>query len=231
LGLTACGLSDNKYSNACKQLELKCKNYSEFSSVVLRKGIDEELIKSNFEIEKITNEINRNISRFVKKSFSVDVAVYKPTNVNVQTMADRIIENIEKVDNQKIYVDAVTYHPQNKLLKNLWGFDDEIEVRNRESNRQIHEFLKTCDALPANLCKFSFIGEITAIKTEKNWKGWVEIKEFNAKLIEQKNISYLIKNQVASEIRGMVETPDKSKLNKDSISLITKAKIESFLKK
>lgn len=230
LGLTSCGLSNNKYSDACKKLEIECKTQIEFDAKVIRGSIGKEVEMFSRELDVLSEHLNKKISPFIKKSFNVDVVQYKPYRSSVSAEADRIIEGVSKVDSQKVFIDKVSYDSKANKLFNVFHTLDEIEVKNIDGNTQLSSYLKICSELPVGLCRISFYGEITAVKTDKNWKGWVTVKDFNSESITSSDLKNILHNQVALEVRRIVNSSSLENLGKDSIKNFVNDKLQQLSK-
>ena len=230
LTLVSCGFSENKYSIACKQLGYECKNQVEFDAKVIRGGIGIVINQFDSELETITTQINARVSEFSKKSFNVDIAQYQPVMMSVRTQADRLVENLEKVDDKKIFADKVVYNAQKNTLINVWDMNDEIEVRNKSKDAKLKSYLQNCTRIPNGLCRISLTGEITAVKGENNWKGWIDIKTFNGEPITKNDVSGLLRNQVAIEIRKAINSQSKLDFDKNTIRNFTQNKLSEMAK-
>jgi hypothetical protein len=230
LTLVSCGFSENKYSIACKQLGFECKNQIEFDAKVIRGGIEAAVNQFDSELETISTQLNTKISEFSKISFNVDVAQYQPITISVRTKADRILENNEKIEDKKIYANKVVYNAQKNTLVNIWDMNDEIEVRNKSKDAKLKSYLQNCSRIANGLCRVSLTGEITAVKGENNWTGWIDIKTFNGEPITKNDVSGLLRNQVAIEIRKAINSSSKLDFDKSTIRNITQNKLSDMAK-
>lgn len=224
--IVSCGASENKYSQACKQLGVECKNEDEFNRIV-RREVRNSLLKNVNEIAISVEHFNKKISLYTKKSFSVDMVQYKLTSTDVRTIADRVISSTEKIDDTKIFVPKVVYNPSDKNTLQILDMRHGVEIKDATVKSQFSEYQKLCLTYPAGFCRLSLIGRVTAVKGEEGWKGWIIVEDFNGELLSVDRFNDLLVEQITRDVRQLHRSSD-SKFDKDTIHKLTKDRLTSF---